>query len=64
MKKGSVIVIKKSKGTLISCKGGSIWLTAYGFFRDVHLKPGDSYRVLTGKKIAMMAISDCRFEIQ
>ena len=64
MKKGSVMAIKRRKRKLICCKGGTIWLTVPGVIKDIILKQGDSYRVLTGKKIVVQAMLDCSFEIQ
>jgi len=62
MSKGSVMAINKSRGTVISCRNGSIWLTEPGS-GDIYLKGGDSYKILSGNKIVMQAISDCSFEI-
>jgi len=63
MRKGSIIAINKSKGTLISCNEGNLWLTEPGSI-DIHLKKGDNHKIITSGKIVLQAISQCSFEVQ
>jgi Protein of unknown function (DUF2917) len=62
MNKGSIMVMKRSSGTLISCKGGNLWITEPGS-KDIHLTGGDEHLVNSSGKIVIQAISECGFEI-
>lgn len=62
MKKGSIIVLKKSRGTQISCSNGNLWVTEPGS-DDIHLKKGEKHDVNSSGTIVLQAISECGFQI-
>lgn len=64
MKKGSVMALRGSRGKIIYCRNGTIWLTAPNTIKDIILKQGDSYRIPTYKKIVLQAMLECSIEIK
>lgn len=62
MKKGSIISIINSQGTTISCQEGDMWLTEPGS-KDILMKVGDNYTIMSRGKTIIKAISTCSFDL-
>lgn len=62
MKKGSIVVLKKARGTRLSCKGGDLWITEPNSL-DIHLKEGEEHYIGGSGKTVIQAIGQSRLEI-
>jgi len=51
--------ISGKKYVNISCRSGSVWITAGKGFDDIVLRAGESITVISDSKVIVEALSDC-----